>query len=184
MELGECELSVDDISVRSKYGTDLIFKLTHDAENQKNAGICTLKADYNKYLLAECHDLNGKWDAKERAWIFKSYIEDQVEVLDEIFNSALIVVDFTLHDVCSGRSAIYIFGVKVAEATGRDSGAKIINGSLLKGGFGSGGSAKNWETTSKEGTVVRMELPYLVFEKYKDTELGERLSAEVFKGDN
>ncbi len=37
LEPGEHELMVEDISVRSKYGTDLIFRLTHDAEEVKTA---------------------------------------------------------------------------------------------------------------------------------------------------
>ena len=61
LELGEHTLEFDDISVRTKYGTDLIFKLSASESEQEEAGIVTLKTDfYNKKLVEQCHKLGGK----------------------------------------------------------------------------------------------------------------------------
>ncbi|EOX4801897.1 hypothetical protein ACU440_002650 [Vibrio alginolyticus] len=62
LELGEHCLAVEDISVRSKYGTDLIYKLSASAEAQAEQGIVSLKSDYNSLLVEECHRLDGAWD--------------------------------------------------------------------------------------------------------------------------
>jgi len=165
LELGEQTLAVDDISVRSKYGTDLIFKLSASAENQKDAGICTLKTPYNIRVVDECRRLGGKWDGEEKAWIFPGFVADKVEALDEKYNSELINIEITFPDGTSKwQGCIDVAGFKIASATGRDSGAKIANGvAFIKGEARSGGSVKNWMTVISEGTVIRMSIPELCF---------------------
>ena len=164
LEIGEHQLEVDDISVRSKYGTELIFKLSAPADQQKDAGICTLRAPFNKNLTNACHKLGGKWDGNEKAWIFTGLVSDQVEELDEKYNSKLIGIEVSvLRDYYEHTAPIYIAGFEIAKAFGRDSGAKLADGIAIISGKKpySCGSMKNWATEIAEGTVFRMQMPEL-----------------------
>lgn len=162
LELGVQELEVEDISVRTKYGTDLIFKLSAPANAQKSAGICTLKTPmYNAKMVEICHKLGGKWDGTAQSWVFSALVEDKVEELDEKYNSALVALEIkVIETFYEYESAATIAGFTIARAYGRDSGAKIGDGiSFIEGKPGSGGSRKNWATVIKEGTVFRMQIP-------------------------
>lgn len=161
LELGEHTLEVEDISVRSKYGTDLIYKLAASVEEQADAGICTLRADYNKNLVEKCRALGGKWDATEKAWIFSGLVEEEVEKLDEKYNSPKVAIEVSAtHSFGELTAPLTIAGFVIGKATGRDSGATIADGiSFLNGGVTSGGSVKNWRTTIREGSVFRMHMP-------------------------
>ena len=162
LALGQHTLEVEDISVRSQYGTDLIYKLAAAAEEIKNAGICTLQIPfYNAILVDECHKLGGKWDAEEKAWIFSGIVSDKVEELDAKYNSTLIDVEITFNENAYGSKApVFIAGFKIATATGRDSGAKLAeNIALIAGKVVSCGSVKNWGTEIIEGSVIRMQIP-------------------------
>lgn len=167
LEIGNHQLLVDDISVRSSYGTDLIYKLSAAANDVASAGITTLRTPfYNKDLVNECKKLGGSWDAKTRAWIFSGIVADKVEELDEIYNSSLIPVEITF-DRCVRAccEAVFLAGFKIAAATGRDSGAKMAEGvALIEGDVDSGGSMKNWVTSINEGTKIRMEVPELLIQ--------------------
>lgn len=162
LEPGEHTLEVDDISVRSKYGTDLIFKLKASPEQQEEAGICTLRTPFfNKNLVNECHRLGGKWDPEEKAWIFSGLVEEEVEALDDKYNSPLVGMEITaLTNLYGSQEPIYLAGFKIATAKGRDSGATLSEGiSFIKGEYTSSGSMKNWNTKIAEGSVFRMLVP-------------------------
>lgn len=170
LELGEQELLVDDISVRTKYGTDLIYQLAVDSEIQKIAKnkIVTLCADYNQFLVDACRRLGGRWDASAKAWVFTSLVENEVEELDELYNSKKIVIEITALEDCYSCTAPLTFcGYTIATATGRDSGAVLAeNIACLNGDIKSSGSMKNWSTRAIEGSIFRLQIPCLVLEKF------------------
>ena len=157
IELGENDLQIEDISVRTKYGTDLIFKVVSNTTEELKKGICTLVHDrYNSVLVKRCHELNGKWDAENKAWVFPLILEAEVEDLDYQYNADVNYYDVTLdeYEACEPFS---LAGYKIATATGRDSGAVLANDViLLSGNVSSGGSVKNWTTLVKG--VIRIEL--------------------------
>jgi len=160
--LGQHELEVNDISVRSKYGVDLIFSLSGSVAEQESAGICTLKTpSFNEWLVAKCHRLGGKWDPTVKAWIFSGLVATEVDALDEKYNSKMVGVELTaLTSLYTDREPLTIAGFVIATATGRDSGARVAEGiSLIAGKFGSGGSVKNWTTRMSEGTTIRFFIP-------------------------
>lgn len=162
LEVGEHELIVDDISKRTKYGTDLIFKLAAEAQKQQSAGIVTLSHHtYNSKLVAKCRAMGGRWDAETDCWVFSELVEDRVEQLDEIYNSPLIPVEITaLSGVDKGKGPVSFCGYTIARAYGRDSGAKLGDGiSQISGSIYSGGSVKNWKTCISEGAVFRLYIP-------------------------
>ena len=168
LPIGTAELEVDDISVRSKYGTDLIFKVK--AELKKGA-ICTLKHDrYNSKLVERCKELGGKWDSYEYAWIFSDIVEDKVEELDCYYNENMMKVEITfLEDYIWGHQSAKLVGYPIATATGRDSGATMAeNVALVAGRVTSGGSRVNWSSIICEGAVIRMTVSESVFKEIEE----------------
>lgn len=160
LEIGEYTLEVDDISVRTKYGTDLIFKLSSSVEEQKDVGICTLQHHaFNKILVEKCRNLGGKWDGD--TWVFSGMVESEVEELDVVFNSELVTIEITNEDeVREWHDAVTFAGYSLAKARDRDSGAKLADGvALIEGKATSGGSAKNWVTKLVENSVLRLQVP-------------------------
>ncbi len=171
LEIGDHTLYVEDLSVRSKYGTDLKFRLVDNADTQQPP--IFVKSDiYNEYLTKEAKAGGGKWISDDKVWIFHYLATDIAEELDSVFNSKLIAVEIVaLRDISNCRSSLNFCGQTIARAFDRDSGAKIAdNITVASGSFASGGSAKNWATTADTGTTVRLEMPCKVLEKYQDSE--------------
>ena len=166
LELGTQDLEVEDISVRTKYGTDLIFKLSADIKVQKEVGICTLKAEKNELLIERAKNLGGKWDSEAGAWVFSALVADKVEELDELFNSPKIGVELHFKSHVSAQPHLTAYGYILATAFGRDSGAKIgANVAFVEGKPTSGGSMKNWTCVIPEGCVVRLMVPKALVEE-------------------
>ena len=159
LTLGEHELLVEDVSVRTKFGTDLIYKVVGDMKQEGK--IVTLQSHcYNDWLVDSCHKLGGKWDAEASAWVFSTTVEQEVDELDRLFNDDLMVIDIeALDDIVSYISSVTFMGYTVARAFGRSSGAKIgAKVKQLDGSISSGGSAKNWFTMVKKGSRFRLEI--------------------------
>jgi len=155
------EFLVNDISVRSKYGTDLIYEL-YAKETEETKGICTLKHEkFNSHLVDACRKLGGKWDKGESAWIFSAIIEDKIEELDILYNSEHIAVEITAKEKISWcNETVDFLGYTIARAYGRDTGAKLGDDvNQISGKIGSGGSMKNWTTYVTEGSTFRLMVP-------------------------
>ncbi|WP_372379318.1 hypothetical protein ACBZ91_16190 [Vibrio natriegens] len=170
LELGEHFLAVKDISVQSKYGTDLIYKLTANVEEQTKLGICSLKSEYNTLLIEKCRKLGGTWDKSQGAWIFSSIVEKEVEELDEIFNSAPVIVEIeAIEEIQEQGKAIEFLGYPVCKAFSRDSGARIETGIALLSGYATSGGSKNrWTTVLSEGATLRLKIPEDLLNIYED----------------
>ncbi|MCE3220178.1 hypothetical protein G5C64_15210 [Vibrio diabolicus] len=179
LELGEHCLAVEDISVRSKYGTDLIYKLSASAEAQAEQGIVSLKADYNSLLVKECRKLGGSWDKEQGAWIFPGFVADEVEELDEIYNSGPITVEIAaIEEIREYGKGIEFLGRPLCRAFGRDSGARIDSDIALIFGYAtSGGSQKNWATILDEESVLRLQIPSKILEIHQD----DRFDVKIIK---
>lgn len=159
LTVGQHELLVNDVSVRSKFGVDVIYEMVADA---KEDGVATLRHFmYNADLIEKCRKLGGRWDGDEKAWVFPGFVSDKVEELDEIYNDELITIELKAKEYFSRCNEPILFcGYVVARATGRDSGAKLGEGvSMLQGSVGSSGSMKNWATCIQEGTIIRLNVP-------------------------
>ena len=162
LELGEQSLLVLDESVRTKFGTDLIYRLAADAAEQKSAGICTIKHPiYNSILVDECRSLGGQWDAAEKVWVFSDIVEEQVEALDAMFNDEnQVTVEITAkNDLFGSREPVDFLGYTIARASGRDSGATLGDEVYkISGKINSGGSVKNWGSEVSEGSVFKLKI--------------------------
>ncbi|MFC1234410.1 hypothetical protein [Vibrio sp. F74] len=170
LELGDQILAVEDISIGSKYGTDLIYKLKASAKEQVRQGITSLRADYNAILVDESRALGGSWDKDEKAWIFPGFVSKEVDKLDEIFNSNLVTIEITAREeICEYQKGIDFLGRPLCKAFGRDSGARINSDIAVISGYAtSGGSRNNWQTILSEGTVLRLQMPSKLLELYQD----------------
>ncbi len=168
--LGEHFLAVKDISVRSKYGTDLIYKLAANVEEQTKLGICSLKSEYNTLLIEKCRKLGGTWDKSQGAWIFSSIVEKEVEELDQTFNSDLITIEIeAIEEIQEQGKPIEFLGYPVCKAFSRDSGARIETGiELISGYCTSGGSKNRWTTVLSEGATLRLKIPVGLLNIYED----------------
>ena len=161
LPLGEHTLDLEDKSVRTKYGTDLIFELKGSAKEQQDAGICTLTAPYNTLLVEQCRELGGKWDGQASTWVFSGLISDQIEELEALYSEDMTPVQITALEQCEGyQDPVTCAGVVIARASGRDSGAELGHDiAKVSGSINSGGSVKNWKTIVKEGSVFRFMMP-------------------------
>lgn len=170
LELGENFLAVVDISVRSNYGTDLIYKLAENVEEQIKLGICSLRSEYNTMLIEKCRKLGGTWDKSQGAWIFSSIVEKEVEELDQIFNSDLITIEIeAIEEIQEQGKSIEFLGYPVCKAFSRDSGARIETRIALLSGYATSGGSKNrWTTVLSEGATLRLKVPVDLLNIYED----------------
>ncbi len=106
-------------------------------------------------------------------------VGNSIEIHNEMENKALelqsslkeeVLVEITFKEYTyAGRGPLTYFGLVVAKASGRDSGAWVPPGiSLISGDLGSGGSRINYTTYAQEGTKMRFKIPKIIFEKYKN----------------
>lgn len=165
LELGKQELLVNDCSVRTKYGTDVIFEL--ESVTKKDS-IITLKHDrYNTILVEKCKNLGGKWDADEKVWVFNAIVEDKVEELELLFNSNVAQIEVTANeDLFGSQEAVYCCGYPIAKARGRDSGANLCDGvAMISGRINSGGSMKNWCTFVDKDSKFRLSCSKVLLDR-------------------
>ena len=119
-----------------------------------------VKSPYNADFVAHCRRLGGKWNGGEKYWAFPALVREQVlAVLSEIYgwkpDSKAVTVKITAkRGIEVRRDAIRFAGRVVAEAQGRDTGARLGADVIqLEGKIGSGGSMRYWETQIREGSV-------------------------------
>lgn len=167
LELGKQKLLVNDISVRSKYGTDLIYQVYAEI---KEEGIVSIKHRYNSLLVEKCRELGGKFDNEAIAWIFSKIVEDKVEELEFLYNHDIVSVEIiSKTDIFKGQDAINFLGYPIAKATGRDSGAIVCNDvSMISGKIDSAGSVKNWSTEIRKDSCFRLHISKNLLENLTD----------------
>lgn len=133
-----------------------------------------VSSSYSPAFVVGAKRLGGRWAAPN--WVFDARDEQRVrELCIEIYGTdgaptaicTLRVVYESGHH--ASADAIRLGGREIARAYGRDSGAKLGAGVvLLAGGFGSGGSMKNWttKTHSETGaTVLVRDVPVAMAER-------------------
>lgn len=179
LQLGEHILDVEDISIRTKFGPDLKYKLKATANEHAEKGIVTLVSPFNTLLTERCRELGGKWDREVSAWLFPAFMTDEVEELDELFNSPPTTVEIIAkHDVFGERCPITLFGVELCRAYSRDSGACMREGvALIAGEVTSCGSSKYWKTVIRAGSTLRLQVPSGLLKQYDDS----RFEVRTFK---
>ena len=140
---------------------------------QKNGSEISITSPYHSLWVAFCKRRNGKW--RNSAWVLDARDESAVrEALLKYFGTdgiasaptcSLRVTFVSAESVYCGPVAVA--GRTIARASGRDSGARIGDGVIFESGKPtSGGSAKNWTTVIKEGSVALVrDFPLATAEK-------------------
>lgn len=119
-----------------------------------------VRSPYNTWFAPAARKLGGNW--VEPDWVFDRRDEDRVRALclqlygTDGFRSDLCTVRVTYDaDERELQGPLTVNGRIVAQARGRDSGARLGEGVvLLSGSFTSGGSMKNWTTRAGSGGAV------------------------------
>ncbi len=174
LEVGSTiSLLVEDTSVKTKYGTDLKFKLAASLNKQASEEIVTLKHfRFNSDLVEKCRKLGGKWDKESESWVFNSIVEDKVEELDELYSSDLKNYEIKFHESAFYDKKLHLAGYDLVVAKGRDEGVYTIEDTAIidEEKIYSGGSRKNYGVKFEEGAVLRVKLPDLIAKDIKSEE--------------
>lgn len=121
-----------------------------------------ITSDYNTVFVHAARNLAGKFHDIKKSWYFD--IRDEADVLEACYLA--YGEDGIRSDKCNAKitmpnghyadkGTINILGRPIARAFGRDGGAKVFDGVIIKqGGFDSGGSMKNWTTRALRDTVI------------------------------
>lgn len=137
--------------------------MSRDVKIENRGDIVTVVSPFNSDFIDQAKKLGGKWDAHMGYWYFPADMAPQVrELVIDIYGDdgtgATCTVDIEFEH-CSwwhGKDLVFA-GRPIVKAWSRDSGAKPLDGvSIIKGGFSTGGSVKNWTVRAEDGTIVRM----------------------------
>lgn len=131
---------------------------------------------YEPKFVKRARELGGTWERKRKTWMFPNRQRDRVvEALDDSFGyedaetyKERVIVRLAAGEkpIVSDKDAVRAAGRIIAQAWGRDSGAKLgPRVVLVKGSVRSGGSWKNWETIAEENSEFEVELPRMSAEK-------------------
>jgi hypothetical protein len=169
LEIGKQDLMLDDISIRTKYGTDVIYKMS--GAEKSSGKIITLSHEYyNSDLVDQCKKLGGKWDGEIKSWVFDMIVADKVEELDMLYNDNVVTVEIIAkEDLSKCQDSVKFCGYTLSKAKGRDSGAILGDGiAMINGNISSGGSVKNWRSLISAGSTFRLKISKNLLDKYED----------------
>lgn len=155
-------------------------------------GKANVYTPYNPDFVKKIKGIGGaKWDGSEKCWTVP---ETAIEVVREIMNDVYgysdvkenetITLKLTFNEcVSSACSDVTLFGKVLAHAHGRDSGASVGDDvAYINGGATSGGSAKNWYSIVKEGSIAILSGVNKTV--YKKTEMKYDITIEVIENKN
>ena len=159
------ELLVEDISIRSKYGTDVRYTVA--SEPIKDYVFFT-HPKINIHLNEKLKSLGGLWDSEGLVWVLPAFVEDKVNDLEDLYNSELVSVEISaIDDLRYETCPCYFAGYKICAAFSRDSGVAVSTDvAHLSGHLDSVGSMKNWRTSISKGSTFRLSLPIKVLEDF------------------
>lgn len=117
---------------------------------------------YNTWFISLAKRSAGRWSASDGAWVFPAEtIETVRATLRKVYGEddtpaprvrLRVKYDGGIDE--GGVGTVVVGGRQVARAFHRDSGARLGEDIVvISGGFGSGGSRKNWRVTVNENTV-------------------------------
>lgn len=128
-------------------------------------GQAYLTTPYNPVYVQRIKQLGARWDASSKRWrINEQSIYAARKIMREVYGeddqkhgekvTVIATFDKTQSALCS---AYCLLGKIIAQAYGRDTGAKVgPDAAFVEGAPLSGGSVKNWETIIPKGSVVEI----------------------------
>lgn len=138
-------------------------------------GKIIVTSPYNSDFVKAVRNINGKWTGN--AWSVPAVMGDQVKNLllkhygttgNEPTKTYIITAKKDIDELCGPVCA---GGLVIAQARGRDSGAKTLDGVyLLDGDIDSTGSVKNWRTWVEKDSTFQVSLTDLQAERIAASE--------------
>lgn len=156
-------------------------------------GAAQIKTPYNADFVSKIRMVGGaKWDAEKRRWIVPETAVPAVREImrdvygrDDLIEGETISVRLTFAETLERTTtSVIIMGHTISRAYGRDSGANPGDGvSFVQGECFSSGSARNWSSGVKGGSVVIIDkVPIALYEREKDN-LPRGVTCEIVKND-
>lgn len=156
-------------------------------------GFAQIKTPYNADFVSKIRMVGGaKWDAEKRRWIVPETAVPAVREImrdvygrDDLVEGETVSVRLTFAETLERTTtSVIIMGHTISRAYGRDSGANPGDGvSFVQGECFSGGSARNWTSGVKSGSVVIVDkVPIALYEREKDN-LPRGVTCEIVKND-
>jgi hypothetical protein len=123
-----------------------------------------VKTQFNPDFSYAAKKIGGKYDFNEKIWCFDERNLDLVKNAlmstfgTDGYDQSTVDVEITVKEKFIGeQSPIYLAGRIIAQARGRDSGARNGDGIVfIENSPKSGGSMKNWLTKIEEGSVFKI----------------------------
>ena len=138
-------------------------------EYTKSDDMVSVVSPYHEDFIKFARSTGGQFHGDKKAWIFSADAEEAVrDALQRIYGwtdapmrkVVIIAPDGNYYGDYADRGAFVVAGVVIAQAWGRDSGARAGEGvTFLSGGCDSGGSVKNWQTEIKPNSRISVRLP-------------------------
>lgn len=156
-------------------------------------GAAQVKTPYNADFVSKIRMVGGaKWDAEKRRWtVPESAVPAVREIMRDVYGRDDLVEGETVsvrlafaETIEKTTTSVIIMGHTISRAYGRDSGANPGDGvSFVQGECFSGGSARNWTSGVKGGSVVIVDkVPVSLYEREKD-QLPRGVTCEIVKND-
>lgn len=156
--------------------------------SETDNGRAEIYTPYSPEFVNRIRMIGGaKWDSAKKCWTIPAEAVDNCrDIMRDVYGEADIPdteprlklrVKF-LRDDDASRGPYMAFGKMIADARGRNSGARPGDGVVfVEGAPRSGGSAKNWLSIVPEGCVVELrDVPRAMYERDRDREIfGEKV---------
>ncbi len=166
--IGDHDLELEDISVKSKYGTDLRYQMFDKKSYEK---IFLTHHTYNSILHKKCKDLGGRWDEEAKAWVFLKIVEEEVELIEEVFSSELVTVEIELIKIFEHHINVAdFFGYTIVKRKSMYSSAEVQKDVYKV--FGEIGTKQlgNWYKLIEKGSKFRLKVPKKLLENEAERE--------------
>lgn len=129
-------------------------------------GQIRVSSPYHSEFPKRARQIGGSWQASSKLWVFPEELKELViKTLNDYYGESgldeniqyITLTLRALEDIKGHAEDVIVTGRHVVKAYGRDSGAKMCDGSVLVSGtITSGGSVKNWQTIVRKDTVIKI----------------------------
>lgn len=141
----------------------MLVKIEKSTQEEKE--VINVFCPFDDKFVKAAGNISGKFDHSLKCWTFPARSDQKVRTLlidifgtDDSASSPKIDIRVTFTELYyANQNSIKLGGRLIARATSRDSGAKLGDDvDLISGWVNSGGSAKNWDTRTAEGSVYEI----------------------------
>lgn len=153
-----------------------------------------LYTPYNDEFVSKVKNIGGKWNGLKKAWVIdKEAVDVAREIMLDVYGYNDVTANVTVNlmltvgegGLSEDRRSVVLFGKTLSRAYGRDTGGHAGDDVYyLSGGPSSGGSAKNWESTVKAGSRIKLaQVNQQVYERELPN-VPDNVTVEILKQNN